>query len=93
MSKTRVTRDERGLPEYCYTESEITGRAILIKRGIEGYFELQGNEQSAEELNVQLGVTAAEVEAMTLGSMFGWHVPGADPKLHEELNKSREIVI
>jgi len=38
-------------------------------------------EQASEivkGLNVRLGVTSSQQEAMRVGSMFGWHVPGAD---------------
>lgn len=35
------------------------------------------------ELNTRAGVTPAQAEAMQIGSMFGWEVPGADPDNHK----------
>lgn len=32
-----------------------------------------------DRLNELEGVTPAQASAMAVGSMFGWHVPGADP--------------
>ena len=36
-----------------------------------------------DEYNGKLGVTKAQEEAMKTGSMFGWNVPGADPKNYD----------
>lgn len=36
-----------------------------------------------DEYNGKLGVTKAQEEAMKAGSMFGWNVPGADPKNYD----------
>lgn len=38
----------------------------------------------ADELNEDLGVTPIQRQAMEIGSMAGWDVPGADPKHYEE---------
>ena len=39
----------------------------------------QENRRIADEQNRKLGVTPAQEEAMKIGSMCGWDVPGADP--------------
>jgi hypothetical protein len=78
----------KGLPEFCFGTDPITNEVILIKRGEQGYYRyyngtLKGKEK-ARELNEQLGVTIAQAEAMFVGSMFGWHVPGANPDRYNE---------
>ena len=36
------------------------------------------------EMNRELGVTRQQMEAMKVGSMFRWDVPGADPKSYDK---------
>lgn len=36
------------------------------------------------EMNKRAGVTPEQAEAMQIGSMFGWEVPGADPDMHRK---------
>lgn len=64
---------------------------ICIKRGETGYYpsdwdtgDKEGNVELADELNEDLGVTPIQRQAMEIGSMAGWDVPGADPKHYEE---------
>ena len=67
------------LPDFCFAKLPSTGEAIVIDRGDEGqYTKLKGNYDVDEE-NKKLGVTIPQREAMLAGSMFGWHVPGANP--------------
>ena len=49
-------------------------------RGVPGYTHI-GTARPADRLNAGLPVppTPEQVEAMLVGSTFGWHVPGADP--------------
>lgn len=35
------------------------------------------------DMNSRAGVTPEQAEAMQIGSMFGWEVPGADPDNHK----------
>ena len=67
------------------------GELICIKRGETGYYpsdwdtgDKEGNVELADELNEDLGVTPIQRQAMEIGSMAGWDVPGADPKHYEE---------
>jgi hypothetical protein len=39
-------------------------------------------------MNRELGISPAQAEAMKVGSMFGWNVPGADPKNYDENGKA-----
>lgn len=90
---TKTQREEANanltlLPERCY--AVLPGRRLLIelRRGEPGYWpcviaamcdgELPPVEEIADVLNAELDVTPAQVESMLVGSMFGWHVPGAN---------------
>lgn len=58
---------------------------IGIHRGVPGYTPLrrlespEAAEEMAKRLNASAGVDDAQRQAMKAGSIFGWHVPGADP--------------
>lgn len=77
------------LPISCYSILPDTKELIIINRGESGYYrcdfsEPGDNRALADELNARGGVSKAQEEAMRIGSMFGWEVPGADPKNYDE---------
>jgi hypothetical protein len=76
------------LPELCYSEHLANpGQVILLKRGVKGYFpfDSQGYDVALIPLyNAKLGVTPAQHEAMQMGSLCGFHVPGANPDKHDQ---------
>ena len=79
------------LPEQCYSVLPDTGELIIIKKGESGYYRTDidmgskaENRALADEYNVKLGVSKAQEQAMSAGSMFGWAVPAADPKNYDE---------
>lgn len=81
------------LPELAYVmiDGNPPGQRIgIVERGKMGYFPYHGADGGADtpeslikhvvlEQNKKLGVTTAQMEAMKIGSMCGFHVPGADP--------------
>ena len=70
------------LPPACF--AAVPGsrglRTLRIVRGVPGYADGEA-ALPVDRLNAGLPVppTPERVEAMLVGSMFGWHVPGADP--------------
>ena len=80
------------LPEMCYAVHVETGEVIIVKKPETGFYKTDiktsGREESeklVEEANKNLGVTKAQAEAMYCGSLFGFHVPGADPKQYDSM--------
>jgi len=85
------------LPQLCFTLLPGTGQLICVKRGESGYYpsdwstpDAQENRRIADEQNRKLGVTPAQEEAMKIGSMCGWDVPGADPDHCMDIVQQRE---
>ena len=79
------------LPERCYSILPSTGEIIMLMKGENGYFpsgtqppEGKGACTMVNELNKKLGVTKTQEMAMSVGSMFGWEVKGADPANYDE---------
>lgn len=69
-----------GLPPLCYARQPSTGATVLIVRGEAGYHPVE-TSLTAEQLNTTLTQppTRQQVQAMLVGSLLGWSVPGADP--------------
>ena len=77
------------LPDMCYPTLPSGGPLILLKRGESGYFQtdwnqndLEKNRRLADYFNQKRGISKAQEEAMSVGSLFGWDKPGADPKMY-----------
>ena len=86
------------LPETCYSVSEYPGELIQLRRGMSGYLETnlstpdkEKNRALADKLNAELGVTKEQEQAMSVGSMFGFHVPGADPDLYNQPTEENQL--
>ena len=77
------------LPETCYSILPSDGELISIRKGDTGYWKQdavpngQSPREYADSENRKFGVDKAQEAAMLAGSMFGWHVPAADPKRYD----------
>lgn len=70
----------------CWTVDPVTDGVVLVRRGHKGYWPLEGmSKEAADKRNAVLGVTPAMRESMTYGSVFGWHIPLADPDEAERI--------
>jgi len=86
------------LPELCYSTLSATGAVIIIKNGESGYYpythttnDRKKNRETADLINERLGVTKAQENAMVIGSMCGWTVPGAKPWNYEQDGTLRHL--
>ena len=68
----------------------------MIKRGECGYHptdyntpDKERNVELADRLNEKLGVDMWQRQAMEVGSICGWTVPGADPAKYQEQQGSQ----
>ena len=80
--------EARGLPQFCFVQHPHRNEIVMLRRGQLGYYKplahlVESGTVTADELNQSLGVTKAQAEAMRCGSIFGFHTPGADPKVYE----------
>ena len=79
----------KSLPEQCFGYLKATGEIVVLQKGQKGYAptekfaENETPQECVDSLNAAIGVTKAQAAAMEAGSMFGWHVPGADPKNYD----------
>lgn len=86
-----VQRKAKNMPEFCHTRLRSTGEPIAIKYGVPGYIPLKsltGSKKEIDkriaELNQYHGADKAQIAAMEAGSLFGWHIPAANPNMYDE---------
>ena len=75
------------LPEMCWSVDQADGSLVYVKKGAVGCFPSEWgthdavrNHRLAEYHNKKRGITAAQVQAMISGALFGWDDPRADPR-------------
>lgn len=78
------------LPEMCYSTLPSSGEIIVINKDEKGYRpythqfqDRNTNREMCNQMNKNLGVSKRQEAAMAAGSMFGWNVPGANPKNYD----------
>jgi len=75
---TNPTPYDDKLPEICATRHDLTGEPIFVKRGEQGYWPAPAGTDP-DKWNALQGITKAQENAMKAGSIFGFHIPLADP--------------
>lgn len=78
LVKRPLTEVLNDLPVMCMLADLVTGKTIAVKRGETGYWPMDHIEDP-DVWNAKRGITSAQVEAMRMGSQFGFDAPGADP--------------
>lgn len=88
-----VTSGRNELPAEAFIDNPVEegggrrfgtdAQVIRVKRGEMGFYPVY-TRLSADDLNRDLRVTPAQREAMLIGSLMGWHVPGANPEFWED---------
>ena len=86
------------LPRESYHVMEVSNEIVKVVRGMQGYYPTfriaETREQAqllADQMNKDLGVTKAQAEAMFVGSLFGWNVPGANPDNYDENGNPKKV--
>jgi len=85
------------LPSKCFVVKPDDETVVIVKRGVMGYFQTPSLPPMSDvrafvrELNAEDGVTKFQEEAMLNGSMFGFHVPGADPAYLESHQPKKAV--
>ena len=85
------------LPEWCFAMHPKKHIIIRIDRGESGFSltiaedmpyistkDYKNLYEFIDHLNENIGVTPGQRQAMIFGSMFGWHLPMADPDVYDE---------
>jgi hypothetical protein len=73
-----VTDILKKLPRYAAVTHPVERITVLVERGVVGYVR-PPFPVDADLFNRAHGVTPAQAQAMLHGSMWGFHVPAADP--------------
>ena len=76
------------LPSVCHATHPEMGGVVLIRRGEWGLPACRDRHDGRRlERFARSGPTVLQVEAMLIGSMFRWDVPGALPKMRRERDR------
>ena len=70
------------LPGLCAARLSTGDSPVYIRRGEFGYWPAD-NDQDVDGFNRALGITPQQRAAMLAGSLYGWHLPCADPSRYD----------
>lgn len=94
--RTSVLKDLAGMTKYCWGHGGEVGGwpanyGYIVETENYRYYlsdwdtgDKERNVELADEMNENLGVSPVQRQAMEIGSLAGWDVPGADPKAYEQ---------
>lgn len=81
-------------PERAYMRNPHNGlfstseNVVCFVRGERGFYpiccDIENAAAMVERMNKNYGATGAHVAAYHIGSLCGWHVPGANPVIYDE---------
>ncbi len=75
------TDKETGRPTWCFVPVPGDDEMVIVRDNVSGYSPVPDGalkRWDSDKANAILGVSDLQSRAMLTGSMFGWHVPGAD---------------
>ncbi|MDZ5760587.1 hypothetical protein RAK27_18260 [Carnobacterium maltaromaticum] len=72
------------LPDFCYIYDEVGNKTVLVKKGQKGYWDIEKNDVSPDELNLPFDISLAQQRAMAKGSLLGFNVLFSDPNNYNE---------
>jgi hypothetical protein len=83
LSSTQ-TKEQIMEQRIAFVNQPSSGEIVVVKEGEKGYYETLEpmTQDHADVLNERLGVDEQMKQAMLVGSMFGWDVPGALPEIY-----------
>ena len=74
----RPKSSANGRPSWCFGKNGDD--IIILIDDVNGYQETPYHMSGELDIiNEMIGVNEKQAKAMLIGSLFGWHVPGADP--------------
>ena len=75
-----------GLPKFCFVIAPTEPNLVLVILGGTGYShtKIPATDKNLDFYNGRLCVTNGQAEAMLVGSVFGWDVPGANPQVYDD---------
>jgi hypothetical protein len=85
------------MPDVCFSILPSSGGVIIIERDKTGYtpvascVEPHERREGVDNLNLGLGVTRGQEEAMLAGSLFGWDTPAAKPWKYDKDGNPRPV--
>lgn len=83
------------LPELAYAIHMMDGSVIIIKKGESGFYPIDTAkfpqavaepEAFVAQQNTAMGVRPSQAQALFMGSLFGWDLPGANPETYRDLD-------